>query len=264
MKKDFNVYSIHYSCNSLYCGGTIAPTICCIALCNIKTKEMISFSIDEGIKKGLSLVNSEEKLLKDFIKFCNKLENPFFAHWDMSSLEFGFKAILARCENFGIEPFDLNNVLDFNLSKKSEFYLKETLDIIGWKKPTYLTGKQEAAMFDKKEFAAINRSTQCKARGLAELFVNYTQGAWLEGTKTPEQVEKTISTPTAVKLYKLLNDLYFSHHKIEELMNLLKTDEDKLFLINTIEKKKDDANLIELLAYEYMNKKQAKRIEIYE
>ena len=264
MKKDFNVYSIHYSCNSLYGGGTLAPTICCISLCNIKTKEMISFSIEEGLKQGLSLVKSEEKLLEKFTKFGKKLENPFFAHWEMNSLEFGFKAIIARCENFGIEPFDLNNVLDFNLSGESKYYLKDTLELIGCKKPSYLTGKQEAACFDKREFSAIKRSTESKASGLAELFVNYTEGAWIEGAKTPEQVEKTISTPTAVKLYKLLNDLYFSHHKIEELMNLLKTDEDKLFLINTIEKKKSDNNLLELLAYEYMNKKRTKRVEIYE
>ena len=34
-----NTYAIHYSCNGFYCGGAVAPTLCCIAMTNLKTQE---------------------------------------------------------------------------------------------------------------------------------------------------------------------------------------------------------------------------------
>lgn len=91
------------------------------------------------------------------------------------------------------------------------------------------------------------------------LFRNYTNGDWLTENEQTINIEKElINTPTSLKLYKLLNDIYFSDQEIKEMLNLLKTDENKEFLINLIENNKKDKNLLQFLAQEYMNKKQIK------
>lgn len=91
------------------------------------------------------------------------------------------------------------------------------------------------------------------------LFRNYTNGDWLTENEQTINIEKElIKTPTALKLYKQLKDIYFSDQEIKEMLNLLKTDENKEFLINLIENNKKDKNLLQFLAQEYMNKKQIK------
>ena len=262
MKKEFNIYSIHYSCSGFYNGGAIAPTICCIALCNVKTNKLTSFSIETGLKQGLSLIHSEGRLLKEFIEFTSKINNPVFVHWNMIGLEYGFKSISARCENFGLEMFNMNEILDFNISEYSKYNFLDALDIIDSKKVTILTGKQEATCFDKKEYKLVRLSTEAKALGLVELFKNYTTTSWDNNGLKTKNTEKELNTATSIKLYKLLSDLKFSEYKITEIMEKLKTDTDKEFVINLIEKRKlMNNNLIEVLINEYLNKK---HVKIYE
>lgn len=256
MTKEFKAYSIHYSCNGFYDGGAIAPTICCIAMYNIKTDRLITFSIDRGLKLGLSLIQSEEKLLKDFVDFCKQRRNLFFAHWNMNSLQYGFKAITARCENFGINMFNINECLNFNLEEVSKYNLLDTFDCISYNSSSVLSGKQELICFNKRNYGLVRLSTEAKAIGISQLFKNYTNGEWLTEKEQPIDVEtQLINTPTALKLYKLLNDIYFSDQEIKEMLNLLKTDENKMFIANIIEKGKRDKKLIQFLAFEYMNKK---------
>ena len=259
MAKEFNAFSIHYSCNGFYDGGAVAPTICCLALCNIKNDKLYTFSIDKGLKEGLSLIKSEEKLLKEFVRFCTKKENLFLVHWNMNSLQYGFNVISARCENFGIEMFNLKECLNFDLNQQSKFYLLDTFGCISYNNSCLLSGKQELNCFNKRNYGLVRLSTEAKAIGLCKLFRNYTNGDWLTENEQTINIEKElINTPTGLKLYKLLNDIYFSDQEIKEMLNLLKTDENKEFLINLIEKGKKDKNLLQFLAQEYMNKKQLK------
>ena len=256
MTKEFKAYSIHYSCDGFYDGGAVAPTICCIAMYNIKTDRLITFSIDRGLKLGLSLIQSEEKLLRDFVDFCKQRRNLFFAHWNMNSLQYGFKAITARCENFGINMFNINECLNFNLDEVSKYNLLDTFDCISYNSSSVLSGKQELICFNKRNYGLVRLSTEAKAIGISQLFKNYTNGEWLTEKEQPIDVEtELINTPTALKLYKLLNDIYFSDQEIKEMLNLLKTDENKMFIANIIEKGKRDKKLIQFLAFEYMNKK---------
>ena len=48
--QEANTYSIHYSCNGFYDGGAVAPTICCIALTNLKSGELHTFALQNYIK----------------------------------------------------------------------------------------------------------------------------------------------------------------------------------------------------------------------
>ncbi len=253
MNKKQNIYSIHYSCSGFYNGGAIAPSICCISVYNIKTEEMHSFSLDNYIQKGNSLMEAEKLLLTDFTEFFNKINCSFFIHWLMDGETYGFKAILARCLNFGINNLELNKLIDFNLASCSDFNLIDTLEQHNYKKVTVLHGKNEAIGFNNQNFKIVALSTEAKAIGLAELFKKYTKGTWCCDVSTAEQTEKLINTPMGIKLYKMLSDITNSKEKIHEIMQNLKTDKDREFIIKAIEDGKTNINLLEFLTLEYMN-----------
>lgn len=256
MDKKYNIYSIHYSCSGFHDGGAIAPTICCIALFNIRTKKMKSFSITDGIKQGKSVMESEQNLLKEFVEFFNSIKTPFIIHWNMDSLEYGFKAIMSRCENFGLPDLELDKAVEFNLSKYSKFNLMDTLEISNNKSVSVLTGKQEAYCFNKRDFKTVKLSTEAKAFGIAEIFKQYVDGNWKPDNQTSENTEKElVNTPTGLKLYKLLCGLTKYAEKIHNILTILKTDSDKEFLIQAIEQGKTDINLLEFLANEYIDSK---------
>lgn len=256
MNKKYDIYSIHYSCSGFYNGGAVAPTICCIALYNIKTNKIKAFSLQNGIKQGKSIIESEQILLQEFVEFFGSIKNPFIIHWGMDSLEFGFKAIMARCENFGIDEVNLDKIIDFNLAKYSNYNLLGTLEINDCKSVSVLSGKEEVLCFNKRDYNMVKHSTETKAYGLAEVFKKYVDGNWSPNKETSENTEKElINTPTGLKLYKMLSDITSSAEQIYKIINILKTDSDKEYIIKVIEQGKTNINLLEFLAYEYMNGK---------
>lgn len=256
MNKKYNIYSIHYSCSGFYDGGAIAPAICCIALYDIRTKKIKSFSITDGIKQGKSIVESEQNLLNEFVEFFNNIQNPFIIHWNMDSLEYGFKAIMSRCENFGLKDLELDKAVDFNLSKYSQYNLLSTLEISNNKSVSALSGRQEACCFNKRDFKTVKLSTEAKAYGIAETFKQYVDGNWKSDNQTSENTEKElVNTPTGLKLYNLLCGITKYAEKIHNILTMLKTDSDKEFLIQAIEQGKTDINLLEFLASEYIDSK---------
>lgn len=165
-------YSIHYSCDGFYTGGAVAPTICCIALTNLKTQETHSFALHNYIITGKCLIDAEKELLSDFVKFYNGLKSPVFIHWHMEDLEYGFKAILARCENFGI--YDLSFSKLKNISLNDYFYssLLAILEKYQCSSVDIMNGKKESECFEKRNFNAIKLSTEAKSQGIIK-FVNY-------------------------------------------------------------------------------------------
>ena len=164
-----NSFTIHYSCNGFYNGGSVAPTVCAIALVNLKTNELHSFSLQNYIIQGKCLIEAEKQLLEDFISFFNNLKNPILIHWNMAGLEYGFKAIRARCENFGFYDLSFNDLksIDFNLvtNRSLVWLLKEyycdSLDI--------LSGKEELSCFEKRNYSAVKLSTEAKTKGLRKV-----------------------------------------------------------------------------------------------
>lgn len=171
--REQDTYAIHYSCDGFYNGGAYAPAICSIAVVNYATKELHAFALNNYLVQGKSLIESEQQLLKDFVDFYQKLNNPIFIHWNMDGLEYGFNAIRARAENFGLYDFDLTKMKDYNLCTVLHINLITGLEQNNCKRITVLSGKDEASCFNKRAFEMVKMSTEGKALGLADLFEKY-------------------------------------------------------------------------------------------
>ncbi len=171
--REQDTYTVHYSCDGFYNGGAYAPAICSIALVNYATKELHTFAMNNYIVQGKSLIESEQLMLKDFVDFYKNLNNPIFVHWNMDSLEFGFNAIRARMENFGLHDFDLTKIKDYNLCTVFHTSLITSLEQNHCKRVTVLTGRDEAICFNKRAFEMVKMSTEGKTLGLSDLFEKY-------------------------------------------------------------------------------------------
>ena len=171
--REQDTYAIHYSCDGFYNGGAYAPAICSIVLVNYSTKAQHTFALNNYIVQGKSLMESEQQLLKDFIDFYKNLNNPLFVHWNMDGLEYGFNAIRARAENFGLYDFDLTKIKDYNLCTVFHTNLITSLEQNNCKRVTVLYGKDEASCFNKRAFEMVKMSTEGKAVGLIDLFEKY-------------------------------------------------------------------------------------------
>ncbi len=171
--REQDTYAIHYACECFYNGGAIAPAICAISLVNMKTKEQHTFALHNYILQGKSLIDSEKHLLEDFVNFYKSLNNPLFIHWAMDSLEYGFKAIYARAENFGIYDFDLSKMQDINLKNYIDYSLVKSLEINNCKRISVLNGKDEAMCFNKRDYNLVKQSIEGKVLGILDLFEKY-------------------------------------------------------------------------------------------
>ena len=164
-----NTYSIHYSCDGFYNGGAIAPTICCIALTNLKTGELHTFALQNYIAEGKCLIDAEKQLLLDFTNFYNNLKNPILVNWRMNGAEFGFKVINTRCENFGIYNLSFMKAKNIDLYRYLHFSLHLVLIANDCNSPYLLNGKDEATYFNKRNYNAVKLSTEAKSIGINEL-----------------------------------------------------------------------------------------------
>ena len=166
-------FTIHYSCSGFYNGGALAPSICCITMTNLQTEEIHTFALHNYVLQGKNFVEAERELLLDFVKFYNTLENPIVVHWLMDGSGYGFKAITARCENFGIYDLSFIKMQAFDLSIYSNSSLRPTLERNHCTSVNILGGKEEALWFSQRNYNAVKLSTEAKSFGLTQLLKLY-------------------------------------------------------------------------------------------
>lgn len=263
MNKNKDTYSIYYSGSGTYNNGVIAPSVCCIAIYNVKTKEMHSFSLDKYICENKPLMEAEKLLLTDFTNFFNKIKNSFFVHWLMDSETFGFKAIFARCANFGINNLEIGKLDTFNIKPYyfgcTDITLLEALEDCECDKVAILDRKSEIRKFNSQNFGLVAQSAEAKAIGIAKLFKECTESPWCNGadedSNIVKKIESMINTVLGIRLYKGLCDITTSQDTIYEIFKALKTDDDKRFLFNVVESGERNVRLLKFLALEYANDK---------
>lgn len=170
LKDTDKIYSIHYSCSGFYNGDSLAPTMVSISVTKVDNIETRDFSLCDYLNEGLCLMDAERKLLNSFVDFCKSVENLVFVNWKMETLYYGFKAINARCENFGIYDFEFYNLKTIDISENFLLNLENALKQYNSFSPAFLSGKEELNCFQKRSYNLVKYSTNCKSKGIATIF----------------------------------------------------------------------------------------------
>ncbi len=185
-KNPDRVNVIHYSCESFYDRNpATSPRVTCIAVRNLQTGQTRSFSLHKcaeikGAQVQGNLDSFEKQMLQDFFEFVIKKEEYDWVHWNMRDENFGFQALEHRLKVLkgtpGIEvddakKFDLSRILIAiygrgyidhprleNLMKKNEI-----------SQPNFKSGREEAELYNIKDFVALHQSTLSKVEVLASL-----------------------------------------------------------------------------------------------
>ncbi len=197
-----NTLVIHYSCESFYDrsdGST--PRITSIAVHNFASGQTESFSIHKIAE--LTRISSEKivdnynnleyQMLDEFFQFLTRHERCTWVHWNMRDINYGFQAIEHRYRVLGGEPIRLPEERKFDLArtlkniygsnyiedpKLGSLTRKNRISDIG-----YLSGKDEAAAFEAREFVKLHQSTLRKVNVIASILERTLQGNLKTNTK---------------------------------------------------------------------------------
>lgn len=186
---------IHYSCESFYDradGST--PRITSIAVKNFVSGQTESFSIHkiaELTHLPLSQIvdhydDLERQMLDEFFQFLAKNEWCTWVHWNMRDINYGFQAIEHRYRVLGGEPVRLDEDRKFDLARiLGDIYGKHYIEHPrqeslarknGISMVAYLTGAEEAAAFEAREFVKLHQSTLRKVNVITSIFERTLQG----------------------------------------------------------------------------------------
>ena len=184
-----NVVVIHYSCESFYDRPNGAsPRITSIAVRNLSSAQTKSFSIHqiaeeqhvqfEKISEHYDVL--ERAMLDRFFDFLRTRSHCNWIHRNMRDVNYGFAAIEHRYRVLGGTPvqvsedrkFDLSRVLVdiYGVSYIGHPRLEKLIELNKITVKDFMTGKQEAEAFDKKEFVKLHQSTLRKVDTLANIF----------------------------------------------------------------------------------------------
>lgn len=196
---------IHYSCENFYektDGRT--PRVTSIAVRNLASGQTDFFSIHQiAEERGVSFSvidqhydSMERAMLDRFYDFIRIHQYFNWIHWNMRDANYGFSAIEHRFRVLGGTPIQIAEDRKFDLSRALvDLYgvgyighprLEKLITKNKITNKDFLTGKEEAAAFDAKEFVKLYQSTLRKADTLANVFKRTstnslkTNSSWME------------------------------------------------------------------------------------
>lgn len=186
-------YVIHYSCESFYDNADgNSRRIASIAVLNVGSGQSASFSIHQvseqrGKKVSLEDIKThyddlERSMLDDFYRFIGSRSNARWLHWNMRDANFGFEALAHRHRVLGGSPVDIPTSHLYDLAGSLiSIYGRDYVKHGGQGRLTslmhlnsvsgrdFLSGKQEADAFEKREFVMLHQSTLRKVRVIQSL-----------------------------------------------------------------------------------------------
>jgi hypothetical protein len=184
-----NVWVVHYSCESFYDRKDgMSPRITSIAVRRLSDGQTKSFSIHQVAERkkviGPSIEKKydvlEKQMLAEFFKFVATHSTSKFLHWNMRDSNYGFQAMEHRMNVLGGKPNSVADENKFDLARLLiEIYgvgyighprLEKLLEKNSIKALDFLTGAQEAAAFEKKDYVALHQSTLRKVDVMANVF----------------------------------------------------------------------------------------------
>lgn len=188
MSQSDHVVTIHYSCESFYdrTDGS-SPRITSIAICNLGSRQTVSFSIHQiaEIKRilrdqiELNYDSLEKEMLDLFYDYVQAHTNHKWLHWNMRDVNYGFQAIAHRYKVLGGSPTYIHESNLFNLSRiLIEIYgenyighrrLPKLVEKNKMAHKDFLEGEAEAAAFTNKDYVRLHQSTLRKVNILANI-----------------------------------------------------------------------------------------------
>jgi L-rhamnose mutarotase len=173
-------FTIHYACESLFPKRTSHVTA--ISVCEIATKKLTTFSM-EDVQKTLGIqrdpLEFEAHLLKSFFAFVSEHLDAVWIHWHMDGVEYGFEVLKERFEMlWGEQPPVF--VATVNLAERIYEYpqkrcrrypkMYQLFQENGIDDQAILSGREEAELFKRAEYAQIKHSSRTKAKALAKVY----------------------------------------------------------------------------------------------
>lgn len=188
MEHTSNVLIIHYSCESFYNSADgRTPRITSIAIRNLSSGQTNSFSIHKVAEtKGVIIeeINSkydvlEFEMLKEYFDYLKSHDGFKYVHWNMRDINYGFAAIEHRFRVLSGKPYILDDSRKFDLSRLlvalyGVRYIGHPRleNIVNKNKITdlnFLSGQQEAEVFEKRDYVRLHQSTLRKVDILANI-----------------------------------------------------------------------------------------------
>ena len=183
------VLVIHYSCESFYDRDqTKSHRITSIAVRNLMTAQTKSFSIHKFAELDGKIAPQEidrhydqlEKcVLEKFFVYAKPRENCIWLHWNMRDSNYGFEALEHRFKVHGGEPFSIPEAVRRDLARLlKELYGPKyighhRLEMLARKNDIsmrdFLSGKEEAEAFDKRQYVALHLSTLRKVQVISDI-----------------------------------------------------------------------------------------------
>ena len=180
---------IHYSCESFYDkadGRT--PRVTSVAVRNMASGQTDSFSIHQVAEEQHVAFDKiteqydalERQMLDRYCDFLRSRQHCNWIHWNMRDVNYGFAAIEHRYRVLGGTPVQVSEDRKFDLSRALvDVYgigyighprLEKLIELNKISAKDFMTGKQEADAFDRKEYVKLHQSTLRKADTLANIF----------------------------------------------------------------------------------------------
>ena len=209
-KRDYAI--IHYACQGFYsCDTGKSPRIAAICIFYPSSGQQHLFSLVSLAElRDIDLTNAsnstfdelEKELLKQFYDFVKKQKRDvIWLHWNMKDHCYGFQALSKRyCKLWkkSKPPVDFaqdkkENIATLLRKRFGEHYsvhprLQNLLELNNIHPKNLLTGAEEAARYDQKDFLAIERSLEDKVAAFAEVLDRIGNGE----LKTRSQMLKDI------------------------------------------------------------------------
>jgi hypothetical protein len=183
-----NVWVIHYSCESFYDRPNGAsPRITSIAVRSLESGQTLSFSIHQvAEERGVAFDQIEQhyddlerQMLEAYYQHIGSHRGMKYLHWNMRDMNYGFAAIDHRYRVLGGQPIQVEDNRKFDLSRLLiDIYgvgyvghprLGKLLEKNNIQPRDFMTGEQEAAAFENRNYVGLHQSTLRKVDVIANI-----------------------------------------------------------------------------------------------
>lgn len=213
---------VHYSCESFYGKAGYTPRVTGIAILNRENNEAIIFSIHlsaQILHKNIENLTTadfdevEKHMLNEFSKYVQSHTNYIWVHWHMRSASYGFQAISNRYRILGgneislpdINKIDLPEVFGklFTYGFEANEPQGQLLNLANRNNVTVrdaLSGKDEAAAFENKDYLKLHMSTLRKVEIIDRLLTAHQSDKLIHNARIFDVYD--LSFPGIINLVK--------------------------------------------------------------